>query len=774
LRRLLVLGVTGLLVARPLVPGEDPGLLRSVSGPSGMVLTLCWLAVGVGWALWRLWSGRGEWYVGLVEVALLVAAACVFVSAETAAGYKHPARLIAWEWFGLLLTFCLIRQLATSPDERQGLFAALLASGVTLAAQAVYQSVARSPPVAATYSSPDSLAVFLVLILPALAWTAVLYHSSHGPAWTTALAGVFALLVAAAVGLTYRVPAYLAVVVVGLPAAILTYRSWRGQRYVFLGVLAVLIAANWGVVRGFLVPTEDSLSETTARWDTWRSTWRMIEERPWWGWGPGNFGRAFPRFMDETAVEAAATPHSFVLEVWATSGPFAVLAVLGALAVFFAQILRPSLSREPPASAGAEKSVGPTGTIPFSPVGPTLFSAQAGASASRTRRNDISAHPQPIRWEYYLGGTLGLLLGLVLRVQERGPADILPEGFLAAGRSVLWFGAFALFERAPWTDRGRALALAAGVAGALVVLTFADGIGYPSVAGLLWAAVALGLSSTDPRPVGWLSHNGVALALPLPALAGVALAYFLMVFMPVAASASQVQEGFRASAYYFLDPQKHPAKWGETYSKKYVQDMILPHFQKAAEADPTDARNLVHQAIWTGETFAKEPTNVKYAQDALIWARKARVLDPEGPTGYETQYSLHAEFAKIARSQADKAEKARDRAQDEKKPDRVRLYQEKEITNRHKAQTEWRSAARALSPYLAYAPTDPLLRYQLAEALYRGEDWPGLIEQGEEALRLNAAAPRPRKLPDKKVKTLEVWLEVARHYQALEPRSPGG
>jgi O-antigen ligase len=693
-----------------------------------MVLTLCWFALGLGWLVWRLRSGRGDWYVGGIEIALLAATVCVFISAEVAARYQHPARLIAWEWFSLLLAYCVIRQLAVTSGERQGLFAALLASGVTLAVQAVYQAVQAqvqglvpSPPATAVYTSPDSLAVFLVLILPALAWMVVVYHSSRSPGWLTALVGALTLLTAAAIGLTYRMPAYLAMLLVGLPAALLTWRHWRRHRYLALGVLIVLLAAGWGLGRGLFREDGHVLAD---RWETWQTTGKMIAERPWWGWGPGNFSRSYPRFMSETAADAAVEPHNFVQELWADCGPLAALAVLAALGTFFVRLF----SREPPASAD---------------------SALAGGSRLN---EDTGQTPSAIRWEFYLGATLGLLLGFVLRVQELDPTSIRPEGFLAAARSIIWFGAFALFERAAWTDRDRTLALATGVAGALVVLAFSDGIGYPSVAGMLWTAVALGINSLFPRPVRWLSQGRLALLLPLPILAAVAGFYFVSVFAPVASSAAAMQEGFKAGAYYM---GRQPS-WASQECVRFVQEHVLPPFRRAVQADPSDARTRVHMAIWTGELYAKDPARGEYATEALEWAKQARELDPEGPTGYETRYSLYAEFAKVARSQAERAVS----------PQQKIFYQDR-------VRERWRRAAEALRPYLNYTPTDSFVRYQLAEALYRSENWTELLAQGEEILHLNEVSRRPRKLPDKKLKTLQDWMVVAQHYLTLEPRPAG-
>jgi len=104
LRRLLLGLITALIVARPLVLGEDPGLIDRLSDASNLFLSLLWLLAAVGWAAWRAWSRQGTWYGSLVEAGLLLVVMLVSVSAATAK-YKHPAYLIACEWFVLLAAF---------------------------------------------------------------------------------------------------------------------------------------------------------------------------------------------------------------------------------------------------------------------------------------------------------------------------------------------------------------------------------------------------------------------------------------------------------------------------------------------------------------------------------------------------------------------------------------------------------------------------------------------------------------------------------------------
>ena len=57
-RRALLGLAAALVVARPLVLGEDPGLLlQSYSDATSLVLVFLWLALSAGWALWRARTG---------------------------------------------------------------------------------------------------------------------------------------------------------------------------------------------------------------------------------------------------------------------------------------------------------------------------------------------------------------------------------------------------------------------------------------------------------------------------------------------------------------------------------------------------------------------------------------------------------------------------------------------------------------------------------------------------------------------------------------------
>ena len=128
-RGLLLILVTALLVARPLLPGEDAGMLISLTNAAGPVLVFLWLLALVIWAVGFLMPGGGSWRIGWVELALLALILLHFVGARFVASYRHAAWLVAWEWTALGVVLFLMRQLTS---DRRLVLAALLATGHTV------------------------------------------------------------------------------------------------------------------------------------------------------------------------------------------------------------------------------------------------------------------------------------------------------------------------------------------------------------------------------------------------------------------------------------------------------------------------------------------------------------------------------------------------------------------------------------------------------------------------------------------------------------------
>jgi hypothetical protein len=805
LRRLLLVLVTTLLVARPLVLGEEPSLTDPLADPWGMVLTLLWLIAAVGWAVWRFvlrsevregstphpnpppqggrekektpsplvgegWGGGAparNWYGGLAQTALLATVALVFVSAEWAAHYKFPARLIAWEWLGLFVAFFMVRQLAVTPAEQRGLYAVLLAGAVSLAAHGVYQRSVELPNtrreigndpeklrqllahegvyrdldegsleeylrrlnqnnIFGPYVHPNSYAGYLILWLPGLVGAVLSCWRTRVPRWQITLSIGCVVLGGTALWLTHSRGALLGLALAGGGVVLLVWRrTWRTRLIVALAGLLLLAGVVYGVGRSGLLASgvSQDTSVVAQRLEYWRLTWRMIGERPWLGVGPGNFGENYTRVMDETTEEKIKEPHNFILEMGANAGVFATLGLLVALGAFFVRTV--------------------------------AYERRAGSVSDRSPPV-ADAPGSPLRWEFYVGGMFGLLLGFVLRANALPPDEIIAETWAAGLRAVVWFAAFGLLERVPWSDREWALALTTGVAALLINLCVSDGISFPSVAGPLWIAIALALNAVDLRPVAWLSRSGAAMILPLPILVGVVLGYGTYIFYPVLGSDHLMHDAIDAVDFFHAEAGKPPAQRAALIRRdpeSYLRKKVIEPLEQAVRLTPDDARLHVQLASWYGSVWElnlqkTEVSDVKTAERAIAHGMIAMRLDPDGSQGYLVQYQLRMKFGGLNESMA-KSGRNRDPL----------FVNEKEQT----AKKQYTMAAEVLGPFVEKNdPTDAKLRYALALAWFRaGENQKGR-EQADLARRLDEGVKLPtRRLTDQQRTQIQEWLSAA-------------
>lgn len=748
-RRCLLGFVTALIVARPLVQGEDPGLLiKLYSDASSQVLTFLWLSAAAAWALWRAWTGQRGWYAGAVEGGLAAVVGLTFLSAGFSAAYKHPAWLIAWEWLGMLVAFCLVRQMFRTAVEGQRLLAAILATGVSLGAYAVYQYTLELPEqrkrfsndeairaalreqhlvqregddldlesfrkrveydhVFGTFAHPNSFAGYLALLLPAAAGWAAVSWRQRGTPWLAASLTACALLVALALWLTHSRGAILGTLLVAVTLLAIRARTFLWQRK-WLVAIGIALAAAAAFLAFQAVNTtggvEKSQRSLGLRRDYWTATWKMITdtEHPrflWLGVGPGSFGRHYPRYMRPTAFEDVKDPHNFALEVWATTGVFALIALIVALAAFF-RATWPTL-RDPLAAAS---SVEETGT----------------------------------RWEFYCGAMTGLLLAFVLwasgQTGEHKADAILLGGVAAGARSVVWFVAFALLERVAWSDATRALALAAGVAALLLNLTVSGGIGYPSVALLLWVMAALALNALPVQPPPRSPGLWFAPMLVAPLLACLALVYLAVILVPAVDCIGYLQG---AREYYV--PYREMMQAGANKkapladsdfgrARYYVDQRILPQLEKAVRADPNDATPHIELAHWYEQLWVFSRQD-EHRKKALKEADSAIALDPESKEGYLARYELNI----LSAQQPVPA-----------------------------AKDFYRQAAADLTQVVKRDPTRARLRYQLAEVYFHAGDAVERRRQAREALDLDALSTEPsRKLTEKQRQQAQKWVLVS-------------
>jgi hypothetical protein len=612
--------------------------------------------------------------------------------------------------------------------------------GLNLDTEALRQRIAE-PNVYATFIHPNSFAGYLALLIPGLVGAA--WAARRGPHWRTALAGLCLLVGLTALWLTHSRGALLATLLVAAVVGV-----WFGRRWLWAhkgialgGAAALLLAAALAWYGGLFTAALGKGTGTMAvRLEYWRATGRMIAAKPWWGVGPGQFRRAYPRFMDETAVEKVADPHNFALEMWTAAGPIALAGLLLALGWFFVRAWRHR----------------PTAEDEAAPQTPATHLGH---------------------WPFYVGGMFGLVIGFLLGLPEQiGSSEVMEEGYKAAGRSVIWFLAFGLFERLVWTERARSLCLTAGVAAALLNLCVSGGIGFPQVALPLWVCVALALNA-PPLRTAWPTEFGGLVVRVLPALllAGLVFGFAAYIYYPINAGQTAARQALRVGRLIRADMDREPGKHEmtpSTWVNRLTVDVILP-LQKASKEDPGNSWLLLQWAEWSvlRDRFVAQPL---YFRPNLPSAEKeARALDPENLDCYRLPFELYFAYAERLGAAAILEKQALPglvlgpavRAL----PGEATPTAQDSRPMAQRAREEYRRAADTLAPVRNFDPTGANWRYLLAEAYRKAGDLGGESlwrREARTALDLDAKQPHEpgqitRALQPEQRRRLEEWLAAA-------------
>jgi tetratricopeptide (TPR) repeat protein len=786
LRRGLLVLLTAVIVARPLVWGEDPGLVSDFANPGGMTLTLLAFLGCAGWAGWRLWARQPALHIGPFEALLFILTVLLFIGTASAA-YFRAAWLASWEWLGLLLTVFLVRQLAVRPDEQRGLMAVLLAGAIALSAQGLYQAVWEIPAtVRATNDRPEeyldkqlevrqiqatpleryellqrlehrqvhgpffhsaSLAACLALFLPMLAGAVIAVRRGHSPGWLRTMTWVFAGVVLLVLVLTGCWSAVAAVGVVGLFVLTLRWSALHGGRMVYLALAAIT-----AIVGGYLLVKSGALAPELKHWgDVWPVSWQLIEERGLQGVGLSQFGFFYPRYMEATSGANESNPSSAVLELWAEGGLAVLIVFVVAVAVYFRAVRRWWKASVAP----AEWRAGGVSPLLESKTGEHPH--QQGADAPRSPSFDVT-ESAPVRWEYYVGGMIGIILAFLLRAFNLPPEDLLREAIAAAVQSVAWFAAVAIYERIEWSPSERVASLTAGISAVMLVLLVNAGIGFPSVAGLFWISLALVLAIVTPRPVEWLSRHQVAYVLPLPVLGAAAFCYFTFVFYPPSAGVHADRRACQFAEVFHEQMNKAPEEREMHNPVEFVTWGIIVPVYRAEKEDYANTRLRVMLANWYGELARlRDQKNLKPKNDfdlALSWAKVARDTNPEGREGYEVEYNIYMRLARVFRADAERQEK------EAPNPKKMPAATREQVirTNRLLAQRHFAKAAEALQKYIPRDPTNPNLHFHMAYALYSAGNTEAGRKEADDAFDLDRRAGTPRKLTDQQREQLAEWL----------------
>jgi O-antigen ligase len=814
-RRVLLGLVTALVVARPLVATEDPGLRSPLPDPSGMVLTWLWLVALLGWAVWRLWTRQGGVRFGLVDGALLVLVGLNVLSAATAARYKYAAWIVTWEWLSFFVVLYLVRRLATWPGASDGLLAALLASAVMLSVYAAYQYVveipanaaltpaqieaqmaeegltyapddfkssqlmerARSPNVFATFGHPNSFGGYVGLLLPIAVGLTLAGWRAGGWTWQTELLVACTGLMALALWWTQSRGAILATLFVAAIAAF-----WLGRRLLTLRRLRALagLAALSLVIGGIAyaglreagtgkVAPGASIS---LRLGYWNATWKMIREQPWLGVGPGNFGRHYPAYMSETDYEEVQNPHNFLLELWATCGFLGMAVLLAVLGIFLRRIIRQLTSVPAPAP------------LPDTAIKPRLAAAIPPRQTEANGENITIEHGQRTPWEFYLGGMAGLVLGFFLEAWHLAADEQIVHGTVAAVRSLFWFPAFALFSSVRWPGPSRAAALVAGILVLLLNLCVSDGISVPAVATPLWVVVALVVASWDAqakRVAAPAAEPGGQFAflcrvLAIPACAVVVMVYLALFLFPTIKGTDLALQSLRAQQYlrmYLAPPggTAIPAEWALAIRRDrvgFVRQQILKPLLRAVEANPEDARYLRTLALWTGVVWQMTQRDAD-REAASRHALHVQGLDPVSRDGWLAEAELSAMFGRPLQLEAWTPTLAVSTpwgpfANLQLPPQPLGtlvLFSGGATKNKAAlaAQAQFDRAAKALAEAVRLGPTQIQIRFRLVIGLQAAGDSDEAEREARQLLRIDDKSTQPsRHLSTEQRKQVQRWL----------------
>jgi hypothetical protein len=612
--RLLLGALTALLVARPLVAGDDPARLRLTSGGGSLTLNLFTLLLLLGWSIWNGLSRRAAGRGALGALGLLVVAGLFFLSAGIAASYQRPGWFMAWDWVIVAALFYLSRQLAAEPGTSEGLFGAVLASAVSLSALAVYQEIATPlglpsaehpaleampvlvgdeefesklnqphPPrghTRGTFDRPETFACFLVLVLPVALWMGRMgVRDGSRRGW---LAFVCALVVVIALSLT-------------IPGLLATPWSER--------------------IRG------------------WVTAAKLIGEHPLLGIGPGNFSRHSP--------DVLPGPHSLWLGVAVSAGAPALLTALGVLA-------RVGWL----AGGGRCEDEGRhqnKGRHQDKPGGSQSSSLNLLSDASHQVYPGGNAYPARPRWEFYLGGVAGLLLGFVLSTgdipAEAPPSAMLHLGTVAAVRSLIWFAAFALFETVIWSRHHLRAQILLGLGLAGLFGCFSDSLALPTVQWPFWVLAALALnlaSASNPQSGRDLLFSGWAVA---PLALALVIGNVIQAAYPGLGTTYAVREARAASR---LLPDQVRAVEGRSgprqveamqQADRFLDAAILEPLRRGARADPDNAALLLELARWSrghGDyrlALHQDAAAADVIERIRSWTDRATHLDPRNLAG---------------------------------------------------------------------------------------------------------------------------------------------
>jgi O-antigen ligase len=540
--RRIALGATAALMTARAFGTSEPDL--KLGAGKGLTWVLALLIV-FGLALaGSFLSGRFRFRWSWADAFVVALMFLVAVSA-THASDRRPALNLAWEWAAMGFAYVLLRNLPRTRSESSALAGAIVATAFAVSCYGLYQVKVELPILQARFRANPNQVMQEMGIAPSARSLEMLKDRLLGSiepwstfALTNSLAGfiVGPLVLAVAVAflnlvrrdapgsrrtaLGMAAPVILIILLclvwtksrsasLGLLVA-LFFLAWRARRQVSrrvlwiaggagLGLVTAVLLANLATGRLDLQVLTQSPKSMRYRWEYWQGAWGVITDGAnsvkaalsaptfWFGVGPGNFAAPYLQYKLPEASEEILDPHNAFLEVWASGGFWAFLALLAASACGLWNLIGPPAHKRESADG-----------------------RPSGRSRRQASRHDMAGVGQelndpdeeddaPSRRVGWLIASAGAGWAVVVMLGGLDPFDgDLFGRWLILGRS--WLTAVLL--GAPlWTRLPiPATALGAAVLAVLINLLAAGGIGIPTVALGLWSLLAVGLNLRDDRP----------------------------------------------------------------------------------------------------------------------------------------------------------------------------------------------------------------------------------------------------------------------------------
>lgn len=503
LRPYLLAALVATLVARPLVPTE---LAQETA--AGIPFVVVTLAVAVVWLGLGLVSGRLRVRFSMADAAAALLVVLHSLAAVWAVRHAapRPAINMAWEWIGLFASYLLARQLLITTREQRAVMAVMAALAVVIASYGAYQASYSLPKLRrqyldnpertvqqalgfnpsdearmlfeqrmvsnepfGTFALPNSLAGFLApWFVVLLAMSSLGCQQGAGTRqrlFCRLVPLCFLPILAFCLALTKSRSAWLAtafgIVVGGWWLVVRQWRlGWRGA--VVTGLIISLLLAAAGSAAWLIDPLliEEAPKSFRYRVEYWRGALDLIAAYPLLGCGPGNFQDSYTRYKLPQASEEVADPHNFLIEVWATAGTPAALALLAWLGLVFWTTLKAPPREDQHAPATRDATAWIVGGL-------------AGGVMLAHWQDLLAAAIPLVDLEWLEAGRL--LTDLSVQLVLVLPAALLLHPWVAAGRLPAGVPALAL-------------------AVLLIHLLVAGGIGIPGVAISVWLLAALALN----------------------------------------------------------------------------------------------------------------------------------------------------------------------------------------------------------------------------------------------------------------------------------------